>query len=89
MAKALGHAHTKPESRRRMAQIKRAHTLDLIVLAAEWGHGRRTGKLQTCTGRTGPGYGAVRHVGKDVQGLTTPCSMADEGVSGPRDTPDQ
>ena len=26
-------------------KIKRAHTLDLVVLAAEWGHGRRTGKL--------------------------------------------
>ena len=26
-------------------KIKRAHTLDLVVLAAEWGHGRRTGWL--------------------------------------------
>jgi DNA ligase 1 len=26
-------------------KIKRAHTLDLVVLAAEWGHGRRQGKL--------------------------------------------
>src|SRR5207249_11014072 len=26
-------------------KIKRAHTLDLVVLAAEWGHGRRAGKL--------------------------------------------
>jgi DNA ligase-1 len=26
-------------------KIKRAHTLDLVVLAAEWGHGRRHGKL--------------------------------------------
>ena len=22
-------------------KVKRAHTLDLVVLAAEWGHGRR------------------------------------------------
>src|SRR5690606_29148712 len=26
-------------------KIKRAHTLDLVVLAAEWGHGRRRGWL--------------------------------------------
>ncbi len=26
-------------------KVKLAHTLDLVVLAAEWGHGRRTGKL--------------------------------------------
>ncbi len=23
-------------------KVKQAHTLDLVVLAAEWGHGRRT-----------------------------------------------
>ena len=26
-------------------KVKQAHTLDLVVLAAEWGHGRRTGRL--------------------------------------------
>ena len=26
-------------------KVKRAHTLDLVVLAAEWGHGRRRGWL--------------------------------------------
>ncbi|MDX6362210.1 MAG: ligase 1, partial [Streptomyces sp.] len=26
-------------------KVKPVHTLDLVVLAAEWGHGRRTGKL--------------------------------------------
>ena len=26
-------------------KVKPAHTLDLVVLAAEWGHGRRRGKL--------------------------------------------
>ena len=26
-------------------KIKRVHTLDLVVIGAEWGHGRRTGKL--------------------------------------------
>ncbi len=26
-------------------KVKRAHTLDLVVIAAEWGHGRRRGRL--------------------------------------------
>ena len=26
-------------------KVKRAHTLDLVVIAAEWGHGRRRGWL--------------------------------------------
>ena len=26
-------------------KVKPRHTLDLVVLAAEWGHGRRTGTL--------------------------------------------
>ena len=26
-------------------KVKRAHTLDLVVIAAEWGHGRRSGRL--------------------------------------------
>ena len=26
-------------------KVKQAHTLDLVVLAADWGHGRRTGRL--------------------------------------------
>ncbi len=26
-------------------KVKPVHTLDLVVLAAEWGHGRRTGVL--------------------------------------------
>ncbi|MEW2118774.1 ATP-dependent DNA ligase [Streptomyces sp. NPDC005474] len=30
-------------------KVKPVHTLDLVVLAAEWGHGRRTGKQTTRT----------------------------------------
>ena len=26
-------------------KVKQAHTLDLVILAAEWGHGRRKGWL--------------------------------------------
>jgi DNA ligase 1 len=34
-------------------KVKRAHTLDLVVLAAEWGHGRRRGWLSNL--HRGPG----------------------------------
>jgi DNA ligase 1 len=45
MAKSL-HAHYEAGNRgASWLKIKRAHTLDLVVLAAEWGHGRRRGKL--------------------------------------------
>ena len=45
MAKGL---ESKYEAGRRGGawfKIKRANTLDLVVLGAEWGHGRRKGKL--------------------------------------------
>ena len=52
-------------------KIKRAHTLDLVVLGAEWGHGRRAGKLSNLH------LGALDHVsceyvmlGKTFKGLT-------------------
>jgi DNA ligase-1 len=52
-------------------KVKRAHTLDLVVLAAEWGHGRRQGWLSNLH------LGARSHVphefvmlGKTFKGLT-------------------
>src|SRR6202041_2766631 len=45
MAKSLDAAYEAGNRGASWLKIKRAHTLDLIVLAAEWGHGRRTGKL--------------------------------------------
>jgi DNA ligase 1 len=52
------------------------HTLDLVILAAEWGHGRRTGKLSNLhlgaldrDGRFGPPGGFVM-LGKTFKGLT-------------------
>ena len=30
-------------------KVKIARTLDLVILAAEWGHGRRPGGSTTCT----------------------------------------
>ena len=57
-------------------KVKPVHTLDLLVLAAEWGHGRRTGRLSNLhlgaldpAGAYGPPGGAVM-LGKTFKGLT-------------------
>lgn len=52
-------------------KIKRAHTLDLVVLAAQWGHGRRTGKLSNLhLGALDPATGEFVMLGKTFKGLT-------------------
>jgi DNA ligase-1 len=52
-------------------KIKRAHTLDLVVLAAEWGHGRRTGLLSNLhLGAIDPATGEYVMLGKTFKGLT-------------------
>jgi DNA ligase-1 len=51
-------------------KVKRAHTLDLVVLAAEWGHGRRQGWLSNLhLGARDPGGGFVM-LGKTFKGMT-------------------
>ena len=51
-------------------KIKRAHTLDLVVLAAEWGHGRRNGWLSNLhLGARDPAGGFVM-LGKTFKGMT-------------------
>jgi DNA ligase-1 len=50
-------------------KVKPRHTLDLVVLAAEWGHGRRRGRLSNLhLGARSPG-GLVM-LGKTFKGLT-------------------
>ena len=52
-------------------KIKPAHTLDLVVLAAEWGHGRRSGKLSNIhLGARDPAAGAFIMLGKTFKGMT-------------------
>jgi len=52
-------------------KVKVAHTLDLVVLAAEWGHGRRRGKLSNLhLGARDPGSGGFVMLGKTFKGLT-------------------
>jgi DNA ligase 1 len=57
-------------------KVKPRHTLDLVVLAAEWGHGRRTGTLSNLhlgardpEGTYGPPGGIVM-LGKTFKGMT-------------------
>jgi DNA ligase-1 len=70
MVKALDAPY---ESGRRGAgwlKVKRAHTLDLVVLAAEWGHGRRQGWLSNLhLGARDPSGGFVM-LGKTFKGMT-------------------
>jgi DNA ligase-1 len=52
-------------------KVKPAHTLDLVVLAAEWGSGRRTGFLSNLhLGAGDPGAGGFVMLGKTFKGMT-------------------
>lgn len=52
-------------------KVKPAHHLDLVVLAAEWGHGRRTGWLSNLhLGARDADSGGFGMVGKTFKGLT-------------------
>jgi len=71
MAKAMNAPY---ESGRRGAgwlKVKRARTLELVVLAAEWGHGRRKGWLSNLhLGARDPRSGEFVMLGKTFKGLT-------------------
>ena len=52
-------------------KVKVAHTLDLVVLAAEWGHGRRRGTLSNLhLGARDPYHRGVVMLGKTFKGLS-------------------
>lgn len=52
-------------------KVKRAHTLDLVVLAAEWGHGRRKGRLSNIhLGARDTSTGEFVMLGKTFKGMT-------------------
>jgi DNA ligase 1 len=52
-------------------KVKRSHTLDLVVLAAEWGHGRRRGKLSNLhLGAIEPASRQYVMLGKTFKGMT-------------------
>ncbi|MFJ6683303.1 ATP-dependent DNA ligase [Streptomyces werraensis] len=51
-------------------KVKPVHTLDLVVLAAEWGHGRRTGKLSNLHLGARTPDGGFAMLGKTFKGMT-------------------
>ncbi len=52
-------------------KVKPVHTLDLVVLGAEWGYGRRTGSLSNIhLGARDPDGGEPIMVGKTFKGMT-------------------
>jgi DNA ligase 1 len=71
MAKALDAPYEAGNRGASWLKIKRVHTLDLVVLAAEWGYGRRTGKLSNLhLGALDSKTGEYVMLGKTFKGLT-------------------
>jgi DNA ligase-1 len=71
MAKALDAPYEAGSRGATWLKIKRAHTLDLVVLAAEWGSGRRRGWLSNLhLGARDPESGGFVMLGKTFKGLT-------------------
>ena len=71
MAKSLDAPYEAGNRGASWLKIKRAHTLDLLVLAAEWGHGRRSGWLSNLhLGALDPATGSYVMLGKTFKGLT-------------------
>lgn len=71
MIKALGAPYEAGRRGSGWLKVKRARTLDLVVLAAEWGHGRRRGWLSNLhLGARDPASGAFVMLGKTFKGLT-------------------
>src|SRR6185312_9832170 len=71
MAKALDAPYQAGHRGRRWLKVKPANTLDLVVLAAEWGHGRRQGWLSNLhLGARDPASGEFVMLGKTFKGMT-------------------
>ena len=71
MAKALEAPYEAGRRGAAWLKVKRARTLDLVVLAAEWGHGRRRGWLSNLhLGARDPRSGNFVMLGKTFKGLT-------------------
>ncbi|WP_190818592.1 ATP-dependent DNA ligase [Saccharopolyspora pogona] len=71
MVKALDSVYAAGRRGRSWRKVKPEHTLDLVVLAAEWGHGRRRGYLSNLhLGARDPDGGPPIMVGKTFKGLT-------------------
>ena len=71
MAKAMDAPYESGRRGSGWLKLKRARTLDLVVLAAEWGNGRRRGWLSNLhLGARDPAGGGFVMLGKTFKGLT-------------------
>jgi DNA ligase-1 len=71
MVKALESPYQAGRRGATWRKVKPVHTLDLVVLAAEWGHGRRTGWLSNLhLGARAEDGSSFVMVGKTFKGLT-------------------
>lgn len=71
MAKDPASPYTPGKRGKRWLKVKPVETLDLVILAAEWGHGRRRGWLSNYhLGVRDETEGGFRMVGKTFKGLT-------------------
>jgi len=71
MAKALDAPYEAGQRGRRWLKVKPVRTLDLVVLAAEWGHGRRKGWLSNLhLGARDEVTGGFVMLGKTFKGMT-------------------
>jgi DNA ligase-1 len=71
MVKALDAPYEAGRRGASWLKVKRAETLDLVVLAAEWGHGRRQGWLSNLhLGARDPASGGFVMLGKTFKGMT-------------------
>ena len=71
MAKALDAPYEAGRRGAGWLKVKQAQTLDLVILAAEWGHGRRRGLLSNLhLGAYDPAAGGFVMLGKTFKGLT-------------------
>jgi DNA ligase-1 len=71
MAKGLDSLYSAGRRGQEWLKLKPAHTFDLVVLAAEWGSGRRRGWLSNLhLGARDPDRGGFVMLGKTFKGLT-------------------
>ncbi len=71
MAKSLTSPYAAGSRGAGWLKVKQAHTLDLVVLAAEWGSGRRQGWLSNLhLGARDPEHGGYVMLGKTFKGLS-------------------
>ena len=71
MVKALASGYAAGRRGQHWLKVKVARTLDLVILAAEWGHGRRKGWLSNLhLGARDPVGGGFVMLGKTFKGMT-------------------